>query len=134
MHWDAVERGQVTRNLAIFLEWFFRIHPFVDGNGRIGRLMIGLAAKTSGQYFLTKFEDAPAWRRRYIKALEYAHKHAPGSTHPDRRADVRYYCYLAQWIGHHLLERGPDAEIEAEPPERDGDDCAAAEVEGRHES
>jgi fido (protein-threonine AMPylation protein) len=106
----------VAHRCALFLERFFRIHPFVDGNGRVGRLFVALACANTDVYVLPWKKTSEA-RRKYIKALEYAHRHAPGSTHGGYKACRQHTKYLALWILDHLLLRPPDEEmIEAGPP------------------
>jgi len=69
-------REELAHTLAMFLEDFFRIHPFVDGNGRIGRLFLEwLVFHESGRYRLRSLGHTRAYR----KALQYAHMHAPRS-------------------------------------------------------
>jgi fido (protein-threonine AMPylation protein) len=101
---------------AKFLEQFFRIHPFVDGNGRVGRLMIKLACERTGEIYLDRLDTSPSSRRRYIKALEYAHRHALESDHPDRKSFVNPYFGLARWIRGHLHLKPLDPDLEADPP------------------
>jgi fido (protein-threonine AMPylation protein) len=112
---------QTATTMAIFLEEFFRIHPFCDGNGRLGRLIIQFACESSGLYYMERFNTVGKSRRRYLRALEYAHKHAPRSTHIDKKLAVRNpFRGLARWIAQHLIQRTGNEDIEAEPPQNEG--------------
>jgi fido (protein-threonine AMPylation protein) len=95
---------------AVFLERFFRTHPFVDGNGRIARLLLRVAAAETGRvaFDLLLRQNAKA-RRRYVSALQLAHKFPEASG---------AYAPLEAWITSHLSTL-PDSSslIEAEPPE-----------------
>ena len=50
---------------------FVFIHPFVDGNGRVARLLMNLALMQAG-YIIAVIP--PLKRSEYISALEKAHK------------------------------------------------------------
>ncbi|MDO5843524.1 MAG: Fic family protein [Methanocorpusculum sp.] len=50
---------------------FVFIHPFIDGNGRVARLLMNLALLRNG-YTITVIP--PILRREYIESLETAHK------------------------------------------------------------
>lgn len=64
LHYDAVVRAAVAHHD------FEAIHPYTDGNGRVGRLLLNL--------MLMQYGYPPAlvlreWRPRYIQALHQAH-------------------------------------------------------------
>ena len=74
--------GEWTRDLhpivhaAAHHAWFERIHPFVDGNGRVGRLLLN--------FMLIQFGYPPAVilaesRPRYLEALQRADEGNPNS-------------------------------------------------------
>jgi fido (protein-threonine AMPylation protein) len=64
--WDHVHRS------AAFLERFFRIHPFVDGNGRVARLFVQRICRADGR-MIPEWNNSPPSRREYVAALEKAH-------------------------------------------------------------
>jgi len=106
-----VSRDLLVRRCAWFLERFFRLHPFHDGNGRVGRLTIMLFVSQTSPCRLKPFEMSSAAKRRYIKALRYAHKWAvekqPGKnpmTGPER------------WIRGYLVEVKAGEEQSTETP------------------
>jgi fido (protein-threonine AMPylation protein) len=99
---------------AIFLTRFFRIHPFLDGNGRVGRAMIALLCRLGGTYWLPRFDPSPRSRRRYLKALQYAHRYAD-EDRMDRETPRCPPLFLAIWL-RHQLEPAPSDDLEEMGP------------------
>ena len=79
VHWltsdDALRYEPVSR-AAIAHHDFETIHPFTDGNGRVGRLLLNLMLMQAGYPPALVLRE---WRTRYIQALQAAHagEHAP---------------------------------------------------------
>lgn len=66
---DALLYEPVTR-AAIAHHDFETIHPFTDGNGRVGRLLLNLMLMQAGYPPALVLRE---WRTRYIQALQSAH-------------------------------------------------------------
>jgi fido (protein-threonine AMPylation protein) len=119
---ERIDRVRFAQNCAIFLEEFFRIHPFPDGNGRLGRLFLKVAANGTKRFGFIPFRSAPpdgrngrAERRAYLTALEYAHRHCFGSE--KRRVDVADpYRFLARWLDRYIIERDSESVVESASP------------------
>ncbi len=79
VHWltsdDALRYEPVTR-AAIAHHDFETIHPFTDGNGRVGRLLLNLMLMQTGYPPALVLRE---WRSRYSQALQAAHvgQHTP---------------------------------------------------------
>lgn len=71
-HWAASERKNYhpVEFAALFHKRFVFIHPFIDGNGRISRLLMNTALLQDG-YMLAIIP--PILRQEYIMLLEQAH-------------------------------------------------------------
>lgn len=107
-----------ARVIADFFERFFRVHPFTDGNGRIARAFAGIALRDGGSWSFTQASDRVAgkMRRRYVKALEYAHRYAPQSEDPRHRRGVRHLAPLTHWVALGLEATPCDVGAEADEP------------------
>jgi Fic family protein len=74
---------------AIHHAWFERIHPFVDGNGRVGRLLLNFMLIQSGYPPAIILKGN---RQRYLRALRMA-----DAGNPNRLAEV-----IARAVSHTL--------------------------------
>jgi fido (protein-threonine AMPylation protein) len=96
---------RLARGGAILLEGLFRAHPFLDGNGRVGRLLVRIYVQRSGRYQLLEFDNRGRSVRKYLNALRYVRrKMRDDATSP--RCDP--YRYLAEWLRRHIVEVGAD--------------------------
>lgn len=70
----ATTAGWTTeRRSAAFLERFFRVHPFQDGNGRIARFFVQKICRADRK-IIPSWDQRGRSRRKYLSALEYAHR------------------------------------------------------------
>jgi fido (protein-threonine AMPylation protein) len=107
------KREIFLRKCAVFLENFFRVHPFPDGNGRVGRLFLILMAENSFEYYFERFDiHGKNDEKEYIKALRHAHKF---HDHPDPHKRRDAYKLLIKWLDSRLIER-KSFSGEEEPP------------------
>jgi Fic family protein len=73
VHWltsDAALRYDPVIRAAIAHHDFEAVHPFTDGNGRVGRLLLNLMLMQEGYPPALVLRE---WRPRYIQALQQAH-------------------------------------------------------------
>ncbi|MCB9542101.1 MAG: Fic family protein [Myxococcales bacterium] len=92
--WHGAEQAELARQCARVLVRFFRIHPFCDGNGRTGRLLILFLVEASGRFALRPWPNSRRDRRRYLWALRYAHSRSS----PDRVPGVDPYRWVERII------------------------------------
>lgn len=101
-----VDQAGLARLCGRFLEEFFMIHPFHDGNGRVARLLLRITANSTGRYYFDVFPEDPNSRRKYTQALAYAHFHV--HTHSGLTSscsEVRDpYKLIAEWLQAYIRE------------------------------
>jgi fido (protein-threonine AMPylation protein) len=106
----SVDRRGISRIFAVFLEEYFRIHPFHDGNGRVARLILKKVVALTPGFVIDKYDIKG---HAYLHALEYAHKCADSrQTTTGEYRDP--YQYLAKWLQQQITTKPPDL---AEPQE-----------------
>lgn len=75
---------------AVFHEKFERIHPFYDGNGRTGRMLLNMILlKNSLPPLIIKNKD----RKVYYSVLSKGHKAALTKTEPEHYKDIVSFCH-----------------------------------------
>lgn len=101
-----VDQAGLARLCGRFLEEFFMVHPFHDGNGRVARLLLRVMANSTGRYYFDVFPEDSKSRRKYTEALEYAHSHV--HTHSGLTSscsEVRDpYKLIAEWLQRYIRE------------------------------
>jgi hypothetical protein len=120
----SLARGEaIERTIAVFLQKFFEVHPFVDGNGRIGRLFAALLAAHGGRkWHYPEAGGNAADERAWTEALRVAHMWcAAKSNARDRRRGWQKepqnpMGLLESWVRAHLYDPDDDRTVE-EPPE-----------------
>lgn len=94
---------QFLRHCARFMEAFLKVHPFADGNGRITRLCLHLFAQKTERFKFRSFDTDGDGQKKYLRALEFAHKYAvPQLTGDisDRSTDP--FALLVVWLQKHF--------------------------------
>jgi cell filamentation protein len=69
---DGMDREELVNAMAICHVEFILIHPFRDGNGRLGRLLVTVMALQAGMPVLD-FEPIEKDKARYIEAIHAGH-------------------------------------------------------------
>jgi fido (protein-threonine AMPylation protein) len=108
---SASSKDDFARLGADFLERFFRVHPFEDGNGRLARLALAIAVRVDLRRSLRLASDRKS-RREYLAALVYAHRHRPGSVDPEARPCRYHLRYLERWLANAIGDDPSDGVAE----------------------
>lgn len=96
---ESMQELHIIERIAIFHLTFESIHPFIDGNGRTGRLLMNLDLLSSGFPPINmKFQDT----RRYYDSFKYYHEH---QKDPIKMIElVTEYVHEAMTYYIHVLE------------------------------
>ncbi len=97
----ADDPDRIARGCAILVEDFFRAHPFLDGNGRVARLLMRSFIQRTGAFQALAFQNQGKAGRKYINALRYARKVRREDVATEKRDPYRY---LADWVRMHMTE------------------------------
>lgn len=108
-------RGELAQLGADFFSYFFRIHPFVDGNGRTARLFFQLILQKYNYIF--KIRSDRKSMRRYIKSLRYSHRcHFKKGLEYHKSLDRKWMnTYLVQFLVRFILDNSLGEELEEVP-------------------
>jgi fido (protein-threonine AMPylation protein) len=101
-----VDAAGLARVCGRFLQEFFMIHPFHDGNGRVARLFIRVMANSTGRYYFDVLPEDNRSRKKYTGALAFAHRHL--HSYAGQASDYSTiqdpYKHIARWLTEYIRE------------------------------
>lgn len=84
---------------SMFLPHFFRIHPFLDGNGRVGRFFLMLVVEYSDLDCVYSSDG-----RLYRRALRFVHRHyRKDKSDPSKLEEKNASWLLKKYLGKSIL-------------------------------
>jgi Fic family protein len=93
---------------AHFLSQFFRIHPFRDANGRVGRFFVQFFMHQCGYSIIFKKE----LHKKYFKALRYSHrKFDEKELRNLTYKSCTYTTFINKYLFHYLILCGSSTKI-----------------------
>lgn len=104
-----VTAARLARVCGQFLEEFFMIHPFHDGNGRVARLYLRIMASSTGLFYFDVLPEDAKSRRKYTQALAFAHRHCHTHSNLSSSSSVVQdpYKHIASWLLNYIREHDP---------------------------
>ncbi len=99
----GLNQEKFIRLCGLLLEEFFLVHPFLDGNGRVGRFLLIFLTINHGRFRFRAFSENKKDIEDYRVALEFAHRHSKQRVIGEIKGRVQDpLMLLVPWLNKHL--------------------------------
>jgi fido (protein-threonine AMPylation protein) len=111
---EQESRHHLARKCALLFEFFFDVHPFCDGNGRVARLLARWLVIDTGKFDLMAFPKSRSGRMKYLNGLRYAHSRRRQEWNDGKLIRPDPSVFLTRWLETLVVEM--DTQLEEHPP------------------